>query len=275
VAPLDSDCSGNSISVLSLLQPIDISKAVFEGEDGGAMSCADLKKDQVVEVTLNDALLTASEIELAGSGWSGYQSKAKAGPKIAATKAGEGSWWSEDESEVKVTAPLITLNTATAPYTVSVLGGASTGAITVDISHAMTVNEDGQEILPTDLIVGQFVEMTLSSNAPPFTATVVKSLAPGSVVEFDVFDEHGSQIDDGSVDVFASVTVAKGTKKGIKMVTMHTTSNGKFRVANMPSGQAKVVVTRAKSGQKSKAANVVNVKRKSTKKVRVYLKRVP
>jgi hypothetical protein len=42
----------------------------------------------------------------------------------------------------------------------------------------------------------------------------------------------------------------------------------------MPSGQAKVVVTRVNSGQKSQAANLVKVKARTTKSVSIILKPV-
>lgn len=262
VAPLDSTWTTascpNNISVLG--QTIDISTypALFEGEDGGTLACTDLQPGQLVKVTLQDQI----------------------GPTLVATEVELGRSWGDD-SVVRVTAPLNNIYTLALPYYVSVLGSA--GVITVDISNAWIVNEDGQPIAVGQLMPNQFVEMTLTSNvpapppAPPatpppqFVAFVVRSLAPGSVVDFDVFDAHGNGVSDGKNDVFSTVTFTRPGKGAAKTVTLHTTSNGKFSVANLPQGQAKVVVTRANNGQKSNAANTVNVARKTTKNVPIIL----
>jgi hypothetical protein len=261
-APLDSNAvcpsptsSASTISVLG--QTIDISTAIFEGGNGGTFTCSDLQAGQWVKVTLNDATLSASELEMIGAGCGRF----------------------EDGSNVKVIAPVLYMGTTGLPYMVGVLGANSPGVITVDISNAWIVDEDGQPIAVGQLMPWQFVKMTLTSNvpaatAPQFVASVVKSLAPGSVVDFDVFDEHGNEVNDGRNDVSAGVTFAYAGKGAARTVTLHTTSSGKFSVANMPQGQANVVVTRVNGGQKSMAANKVNVARKTTKNVCVVLKPV-
>jgi len=134
------------------------------------------------------------------------------------------------------------------------------------------VAEEDQPITISDLMANEFVKMIPASNTPPLTAKVVEVETPGSEVEFDVFDNRGHHVDDGNVhDVNAAVTLT-GSKN--KVVTLHTSSSGNFRVANVPSGQAKVVVTRVDSGTTSKAANLVKVKAKATKNVRIVLKPV-
>ena len=234
-------------------QAIDTSSAIFEGNDGNTLTCSDLQPGQLVKVTLQD----------------------QTGPPLLATEVELGkSWWSEDESQVKVIAPLSSISISGLPYTVTVLGSA--GVISVDISNAKLVNEDLQPIALGQLIAGQFVEMKLSSNvpaatAPQFVATVVKSLAPGSVVEFNLFDMHGNGICDGRNDVSSTVTFAYQGKGATKTVTLHTTSSGKFSVANLPSGQANVSVTRVNSGQKSNASNTVKVARKTTQSFGISL----
>jgi len=254
VAPIDSTFSSSSCPTISVLgQAIDTSSAIFEGNDGNTLTCSDLQPGQLVKVTLQD----------------------QTGPPLLATEVELGkSWWSEDESQVKVIAPLSSISISGLPYTVTVLGSA--GVISVDISNAKLVNEDLQPIALGQLIAGQFVEMKLSSNvpaatAPQFVATVVKSLAPGSVVEFNLFDMHGNGICDGRNDVSSTVTFAYQGKGATKTVTLHTTSSGKFSVANLPSGQANVSVTRVNSGQKSNASNTVKVARKTTQSFGISL----
>ena len=114
----------------------------------------------------------------------------------------------------------------------------------MDISNATLMGEDGQPISLGQLMVGQFVQMMLTSNVPatsgvPFTAYVVTSMAPGTVVDFDVFDRHGQQVNDETNDVSSVVTFTRPGKGAAKTVTLHTTSSGKFSVANIPRGPGK------------------------------------
>jgi len=254
VAPLDSTFTCPNISVLG--QTIDTTSAIFETRDGGTLTCNDLQPGQPVKVTLQD----------------------QTGPPLLATEVELGKFrgFRTDESVVKVTAPLNSISISALPYTVSVLG--STGVITVDISDAMLVGEDWRPIALGDLMVGQFVEMLLSSNVPassgvPFTAYVLRSMDPGTVVDFHIFDRHGHRVEDGRHDVSAAVTFTRPGKGKSRTVALRTTSSGKFSVANLPKGQAKVVVTRVKSGQKSKATNTVKVARKTSQKFRITLNR--
>ncbi|MEN6441716.1 MAG: carboxypeptidase-like regulatory domain-containing protein [Syntrophobacter sp.] len=252
MAPLDSAFTCPDISVLG--QTISTSSAHFEGKDGGTLACTDLQPGQLVNVTLQD----------------------QTGPPLLATEVelGRSCGLRRDVSVVKVTAPLNSISISALPYTVSVLG--STGVITVDISNAALVGEDWQPIALGQLMVGQFVEMMLSSNVPatsgvPFNAYVLRSMDPGTVVDFHVFDRHGREVNDGSNDVSAAVTFTRPGKKASRTVALRTTSNGKFSVANMPKGQAKVVVKRVNSGKKSKAASTVKVARKTTQDFRLTL----
>ncbi len=246
VAPLDSTFTCPNISVLG--QTVSTSSAVFEGS---TLTCADLQPGQLVKVTLQD----------------------QTGPPLVATEV-ERAYSCGDESAVSITAPLNAISISALPYTVSVLG--STGVITVDVSNATLLGEDRQPISLGQLIVGQFVAMKLTSNVPatsgvPFTAYELTSMAPGTVVDFDVFDRHGQQVNDETNDVSSVVTFTRPGKGAAKTVTLHTTSNGKFSVANMPKGQAKVVVTRVAKGQKSNAASTVKVAPKTAQNVRIIL----
>jgi hypothetical protein len=251
-APLDStpDCTAASPAISVLGLTIDISKASLnkEGWGGGTFACTDLTAGQMVKVTLaSDAIpLVATELEM-----------------------GEDDCRC-DRAAVKISAPLVSITTSTSTpptTTVTVLG-----TLSVDITNAFLVGGEDQTVTLADLMVGEFVKMILPSNTAPLTAQVVEVETPASEVEFRVFDHKRHHVDDGDVkDVSAAVTVTKAKNK---VVTLHTTSSGNFRVANMPSGQAKVVVTRVNSGQKSQAANLVKVKARTTKSVSIILKPV-
>ena len=253
VAPLDSTFTSAGCPNISVLgQTISTSSAtIFEGKNGGALACTDLQPGQLVKVTLQD----------------------QTGPPLVATEMELGRSC-EDETVVRVTAPLNSISISALPYTVSVLGSA--GVITVDISNAELVGEDRQPIALSQLLVGQFVEMTLTSNVPAssgdqFTAYVVRSMVPSTVVDFDVYDRQGHEVHDGANDVSSTVTFTRPGKGTAKTVKLHATSNGKFSVANLPSGAAKVVVTRVNSGKKSQAASTIKVARRTTQKVRINL----
>jgi hypothetical protein len=84
------------------------------------------------------------------------------------------------------------------------------------------------------------------------------------------------QVNDGDVqDVSAAVTVTRRNSNRVSnAVTLHTVSSGSFKVANMPSGRAKVVLTRVNGGKKSQAVNSVVVKPRTTKIVPIHLKKV-
>jgi hypothetical protein len=251
-APLDSapNCTASlpTISVLGLT--IDISKAGLnkEGHGGGTFACTDLSAGQTVKVIL------------AGD---------TAPPAATRVVIGERDWRCDEWGDVKISAPLVSITTSTstpATTTVTVLE-----TLTVDITNAILVAGWDQTITVQDLMVGEFVKMLLPSNTPPLTAQVVAVQTPASEVEFQVFDQKLHHVDDGDArDVSAAVTIVKAMNK---TVTLHTTSSGDFRVANMPSGQAKVVVTRLNGGKKSRAANLVQVKG-NTKSVGIILKPV-
>lgn len=260
VAPLDSTPASSCGSLSILGQTVDISSTtIFEGQvNGSPLTCSYLQAGQWVKLTLQNETvpLAATEVEI---------------PNNARL---------DNQPMVTVTSPLMAIADSDLPYTVSVLGSSpvssTSGAITVDISNAYLVNEDGQPIALSDLIAGQFVELTLTSNvpstsSPQFTATEVESMTPGNVVDFYLFDRHGHQINDDTNDISATISFARPGKGARGSISLRATSNGQFSVANIPQGQAKVSVTRKNNGKTSKASTTVNVTRKGSHSVRITL----
>ena len=258
MAPIDSTWTTASCPNISLLgqQMVTSSTTVFEGEGGTTLTCTDLQPNQPVKIKLLN----------------------QTGPPLNVTGVKLARFnWTEGWSDVKVLAPINTITTTGIPYTISLLG--SSGVITVDISNAWIVDEDWQPIPVGQLMANQIVEVTLTSNepaatSPQFIAGVVRSLAPASVINFDVFDHFGREVYDANNDVCAAVTFTHQVQKAKRAVTLCTTSNGNFSVANLPSGSAKVAVTRQNSSKKSMATQSISVKPKNNSNVRVVLKPV-
>lgn len=281
------------ITVLGL--NIDISKARLKGDDhddddgddddddylhkhndDDTITCGDLVPGQLVEVKLaNDlldpttGLLSATEVEVEENEC-------------------------EDE-EVKVEGPIQAVDQAL--QTVTVLG------LVIDISQAELKRDEGDnddhdeaklarashsyddddydcDDPPVDisqLIVGQFVEIKLVSSQAPLVATEVEIKNFDNEVDVDVDDDDGDVQDDVEVDVAVTVAVKKATRNGVKtvkkVVKFHTVGSGGASLRGLPTGKAKIVVTRIKDGRKSVGKSAVKVESNSSKQVRVRLKK--
>jgi hypothetical protein len=150
-APIDAiDCdTAKTVTLLGLT--IDISTAKFEGdrEHEGKdldkvncedLTCADLTPGQVIKVELfkdpTTDVLTATEIEIEDC----------------------------DDDGVKISAPIENVSATT----VTVLG------LTIDISTAKLMTDEGEPITVAQLKIGQFARITLDSNATPLVATKIR-----------------------------------------------------------------------------------------------------
>jgi hypothetical protein len=282
-APLDAvNCAATPPTIFVLGLSIDISAAVIDTGDGGSddqggdnqggddnggddsggtptpsvtpspSGCAALVIGQSVEVKLSsdtpdsNGNLDATEVHQNG-----------------------------EDGEVKIEAPIQTFD-ATA-QTISVL------ALTIDVS---TANLDGaddnssdgnsQAIDFTQLMMGQFVEMQLASNQPPLSATEVQVLNFTNQVEVEVDDSSGNPVDDSNDDVGVQVTEtvkvqanSGGTMHRVKKVLQfHKSANGKFTLSGLPTGRAKITVTRGTSVGK----RGVSVKPNTQRTVRLHLR---
>lgn len=102
-----------------------------------------------------------------------------------------------------------------------------------------------------------------------------------------MIDENGNQVDDGDVDdvhVDVQVTAkvkarpvphcigtAVASKRVKKVLRFHTTSKGGFKLAGLPTGQAKIVVTRVHNSHTSALKRTVNVSSNRAKYLRMRL----
>jgi hypothetical protein len=171
---------------------------------------------------------------------------------------------------------------ATAP-TITVLG------LTIDVSHAnlggCDDNSGDGNTTPIDftkLMVGQFVEMRLASNQPPLSATEVRVLNFANQVEVEVDNRTGTAVSDSSDDVSVQVSdtvvvqspaAAGRTKRVRKVLTFKMNSNGRFILAGLPTGSAKILVQRTASGATAVGRKSVKVKGNTTGRLRVRLSR--
>ena len=153
-APIEAKVCGDATtpSTITLLGlTIDISTAKFEGdrEHEGKdldkvncedLTCADLTPGQVIKVELfkdpTTGVLTATEIEIEDC----------------------------DDDGVKISAPIENVSATT----VTVLG------LTIDISTAKLMTDEGEPITVAQLKIGQFARITLDSNSTPLVATKIR-----------------------------------------------------------------------------------------------------
>jgi uncharacterized protein DUF5666 len=276
-APLDAvDCSATPPTIQVLGLTIDISMALIDagsgdsqgdsgggdsGGDGGDAqgdtgssggSCADLMMGQAVEVLL-----------------------ASDSTPLVATEVNQ-----DDEGDVAVQGPIQMVSGST----ITVLG------LTIDISQATLDgsddnSEDGmsQPVDPSQLMPGQIVEVQLASNQPPLTATALDVKNFANQVEVEVDDENGEVDDSGDdmdVEVADTVMVQNPSASGPQRVRtvehFHTSSSGGIiALTGLPSGHAKIVVTRVRNGAMSMGRRSVAVKGNTTRSVRVHLHAMP
>jgi len=272
-APLEAvNCTAVPPTITVLGLSIDIGAAKFDDDDdeaGSVVGCGGLVVGQVVEVELasdlpntTTGLLTALKLEA------------------------EDEECDEDEC-VEIEAPIEAVDAV--GQTLTVLG------LTIDISQAEIDGDDHGEadasdegeghasLDPSQLIVGQFVEVKLASNQPPLTATEIeiKNFATG--LEIDVVDANGDDVDDDDDDVQVVVTLsptppAAGTSKtsksakGKKTLTFTARSKGHTVLSGLPAGRAKLLITRIHGGHKSSAKSSTVVQPQQTTHVVARLK---
>ena len=282
-APLDAaDCAAVPPTITVLGLAIDVGTAQFDGEDdgngdhhggegpdceddggggsGGAGSCEALVAGQFVTVKLtSDA------------------------PPLVGTKIEQD----DDGEEAEIKAPLQAVD-ATA-MTITVLG------LTIDVSGAEIEGADdddsetgGQPVDLSQLVVGQFIEVELdAAQLPTLVATELEVKNFGNVVDVEVEDPDGDAIedvdDDGDpvndieVDVTETVKVQNPTPgargKVARVLRFHTTTNGSFRLGGLPTGSAKLTVTRVADGVTLTRTRSVRIKGNAARSVRLKLRR--
>jgi hypothetical protein len=254
-APLDAVSCVTPATITLLGLTIDISLATFDvDEDSAILTCFDLVPGNVVEVILANDIgpLSALKIEAEDEGC-------------------------DDEDCVEIEAPIQAIGPT--PGTITVLG------LVVDISQAELEADDdeGTPIDLTQLIVGQFVEMELASNLPPLVATELEVKNFNNAVDLVLLDSKGIEVaDDVVIDVSVTATIApnapagalsaRTTNAATKVFKFHALSNGRIILHGLPTGTAKVVVTRLHGRSKSKATSSATVLADTTQPLSVKLK---
>lgn len=273
-APLDAvDCTAATITVLGL--SIDVSNASIDAQDSGSGqtvgSCADLNVGDSVEVVLaSDTVpLTATSVDDQGAG----------------------------ESEVSIQAPLQPIDAngdATDGQSIQLIG------LTIDISQLQQQNMEGDDDSGTptapvglsNLMVGQFVEVTLASNTSPLVATQLDVKNFTNTVDVEVDDQTGTEVedtdqngnpqDDVTVEVDDTVVVQAPTPPGAttrrhrrmrKVVQFQVASSGgTISLAGLPTGHAKIYVTRVHNGVATVGHRGVHIRGNTSRSVRVRLR---
>jgi hypothetical protein len=268
-APLDAvNCVSTPATISLLGLTIDISQAAFDDdEDGAVLTCANLTVGRVVEASL------ASDIPNSTTGL------------LSALKLEADDEECEDEDCVEVEAPIQAINQT--GQSITVLG------LVVDISQADLEADDDEDGTgskpPIDLsllIVGQFVEMKLAPNHPPLVATELEVKNFNNGVEIDPIDSNGNEVEDEDNDVEIDVTVtatvaphapagarsARNAKVSKKVFKFHARSNGRIILNGLPTGTAKIVVTRLHGGSRSTGKSSAKILANTTQQLRVKLK---
>ena len=258
-ASLDAaDCAAVPPTIRVLGLTIDISTATFDDE--GASSCAALVSGQPVEVQL------ASDIA----------------PLVATQVGQEGG-----DSEVEIKAPL-QASDGTAP-TITVLGlTIGVGGATLDGADDEDTDVSNQTIDLSQLVVGQFVEVKLDAGQlPALVATELEVKNFSNEIEVEVEDEDGTEVDDVDdngdavddveVDVTETVKVQNampgvGGKFVKKAVSFRTASNGSFKLSGLPTGKAKITVTRVKGGVTMTRTKGIKVRGNTTRVLHMKLR---
>ncbi|MBI3784794.1 MAG: carboxypeptidase regulatory-like domain-containing protein [Deltaproteobacteria bacterium] len=169
--------------------------------------------------------------------------------------------------------------------TVTILG------FVIDVSSAEiggSDNEDDgappQATTLDQLVVGQVVEVKLDAGQLPalvaaeldvknFTNEVDVEVDDQNGNEVDDMDDSGNPVDDVDVSVTETVKVTSptGTQRVKRTIAMHKLANGSFRLSGLPTGMAKITVTRSHAGAVSSRKKSVKVRANTVKALRVHL----
>jgi hypothetical protein len=169
-------------------------------------------------------------------------------------------------------------------YTISVIGA--------NLDGADDNSQDGnnQPVTLDQLIVGQSVEIKLDATQLPalvatelqvknFTNQVTVEVDDSNGQEVDDTDSNGAPVNDVEVDVTETVPVqgsttgAATTRRVRKVVHLRHVTNGSFQLSGLPTGHAKIQVTRTANGATFKGRKAVKVSRNTRKSTRIHLRR--
>jgi len=135
---------------------------------------------------------------------------------------------------------------------------------------------------PSQLIVGQFVQVRLVDSTLPFVAEEVEIENFQNEVEVELENEHGVEIRDlVEIEVHNHTTVTVpapaapldgATVRKPKTRTFKTRSHGKFTLNGLFTGEAKIIIKRNVHGHKNSVARLVKVRGDRTKHLKVRLR---
>lgn len=241
--------------------PIAVAPAAPAPTPAGTNACTSLAVCQTVEVTLSSDVAP-----------------------LAATEVKQGT----GKQNVEVKAPIQSVD-ATAK-TITVLG------LSIDVSGANLAGADddsndgnSQPIDLSELMTGQFVELRLASSTAPLAATELEVKNFSNQVEVEVEDSNGNQIDDvdeqgnpvDDIDVdVAETVVVQGPPSATgapvatkKIVHFHTASSGRFVLGGLPTGGARITVTRVHGGVSHTGRHRAIVKGNAIRTIQLHLRR--
>ncbi len=251
--PLDAaacDLVPQTITVFGL--SIDVTNAQFDigsGEESSEdapiavpATCADLVVGRTVQVQLTGDV-----------------------PPLIATEVGQENNECDDEDEIQIKAPIQAVDPML--LTITLLG------LPIDISSARMEGSDDEDqaslpIDPATLMVGQFVEVKLDPGALPalvatelevknFTNECDVDVEDAAGVEIDDVDANGLPVPTVTVSVVETVTTlgpalpGKSAKRSSRTLRFQAKSNGHVTLHGLPTGQARVSVTRSVGGAAS------------------------
>lgn len=124
----------------------------------------------------------------------------------------------------------------------------------------------------SQLAEGQFVEVELASDQPPLAATELEIKNFTNQVHINILGERGEIISGKTRNI--KIAVRANASQAGKIVKLRTSSNGSCTLAGLPSGKAKIVVTRNIGRHKSMCSRLVQVKGNSTKNLNLRLRPV-
>jgi len=240
-----ADCTAQTISVMGFT--IGIGGARIDTTGG---VCTDLVVTEQVRVKLFNDISSAT-------------GKLRAGRVIPTGNSG---------SPPRIQAPIQAKDAS--GNTLTLLG------VSVDISQGLLEGMDDHgtdtgnvPADPSQLIVGQFVQVKLAAGTPPFIADEVEIENFKNEVEVELEDEHGVEIHDLSDDIEIEVhnhTIARvpahtsptdGALVAKKRTRrFHTSSDGKFTLHGMFTGEAKIIVERHHGGKRTHGKRVARIK---------------
>jgi hypothetical protein len=255
-----ADCTAQTVSVLGLT--IGIGQARIDTSGG---VCADLVPlvGQLVEVKL------ASDIPNATTG------NLKAGRVTPKGNSGSGPRIQAPIQAMNVSGKTLTLLGLSVGFSGVTLGGLD--------DHG---NPADNNVDPSQLIVGQFVQVNLRDSSSPLVAKEVEIENFTNEVEVELEDEHGVLIDDHGKDDI-DIEVRNHTKAKVpapaspldgamvtKKVTrkFHASSDGKFTLRGLFTGEAKIIIERHHGADDSRGARLVRINGDRTKHITVRLR---